>query len=93
MPHTVRSLARQLAISKPAVTRAVASLAKLGLVRRRVDPRNRRSVLVERTVKGAVSLSEMGARIAAAAAPPEPAQAEPIGRAKARQIRPDPPDG
>ena len=67
-PHTVRGLARALAISKPAVTRAVTTLAKHGLVRRRSDEQDRRNVLIERTVRGAVFLSELGDRIAAAQA-------------------------
>ncbi len=65
-PHTVRGLARALAISKPAVTRGVTTLAKHGLVRRRRDDTDRRNVFVERTVRGAVFLSDFGARIAAA---------------------------
>ncbi|MBI3451457.1 MAG: winged helix-turn-helix transcriptional regulator [Rhodospirillales bacterium] len=64
-PHTVRGLAATLAISKPAVTRAVAALNKLSLVRKRIDEKDRRNVLVERTVKGAVYLNDFGERIAA----------------------------
>lgn len=59
-PHTVRGLARSLAISKPAVTRALDVLGRLDLVRRRRDPADKRSVLVQRTVKGAVFLREFG---------------------------------
>src|SRR5438477_247652 len=36
-PHTVRGLAAFLRISKPAVTRALDRLGKLGIVRRKVD--------------------------------------------------------
>jgi DNA-binding MarR family transcriptional regulator len=57
-PHTVRGLAAQLAISKPAVTRAIDRLGQLDFVRRRTDENDRRSVLVQRTVKGAVFLSD-----------------------------------
>ena len=48
-PHTVRGLAAKLNICKPAITRALDRLSELDLARRKVDPRDRRSVLVERT--------------------------------------------
>ena len=51
-PHTVRGLAEALRISKPAVTRALDRLSALGYVRRRPDETDKRSVLVQRTVKG-----------------------------------------
>ncbi len=57
-PHTVRALARELAISKPAISRALDALGRLDLVRRERDDADRRSVLVQRTVKGAVLLRE-----------------------------------
>jgi DNA-binding MarR family transcriptional regulator len=57
-PHTVRGLSDQLAVSKPAVTRALDRLSVLGFVRRKVDDDDRRSVLVQRTVKGSVYLSD-----------------------------------
>ena len=57
-PHTVRGLAAALRISKPAVTRGLNSLAKLAFVRRKPDPDDTRSVLVERTVKGSVHLTD-----------------------------------
>lgn len=57
-PHTVRGLASELNISKPAVTRALDRLSDLGYVRRQKDPQDRRSVQVQRTVKGSVFLSE-----------------------------------
>ncbi|HEY9569187.1 MAG TPA: MarR family transcriptional regulator [Thalassobaculum sp.] len=57
-PHTVRGLADAMGISKPAVTRALDRLGDLGFLRRRVDEADRRSVLVQRTVKGSVFLSE-----------------------------------
>jgi DNA-binding MarR family transcriptional regulator len=59
-PHTVRGLAAFLNISKPAVTRALDRLSKLGIVRRKVDETDRRSILVQRTVKGSVFLREFG---------------------------------
>ena len=59
-PHTVRGLAADLAMSKPAVTRALDRLGRLDLVRRKRDKDDRRSVLVQRTVKGSVYLREFG---------------------------------
>jgi DNA-binding MarR family transcriptional regulator len=66
-PHTVRGLARTLAIPKPAVTRALDRLSTLGLARRKVDEADRRSVLIQRTVKGSVYLTELAEAIVAAA--------------------------
>lgn len=57
-PHTVRGLSAALAISKPAVTRALDRLGQLDFVRRKIDEDDRRSVLVQRTVKGSVFLSD-----------------------------------
>lgn len=57
-PHTVRGMAETLAISKPAVVRALDLLERLGFVRRRRDEQDRRNVLVQRTVKGSVFLTE-----------------------------------
>ncbi len=67
-PHTVRGLAQTLNISKPAVTRALDRLSELGLIKRKTDDADRRSVLVQRTVKGSVFLREFGDLIVAAAA-------------------------
>jgi len=66
-PHTVRGLAADLNISKPAVTRALDRLEELGFVRRQKDPDDRRSVLVLRTVRGSVFLSDFAALVTAAA--------------------------
>jgi len=57
-PHTVRGLAAQMRVAKPVVTRALNALEKLELVRRKKDEDDRRSVLVQRTVKGAVFLRD-----------------------------------
>ena len=65
-PHTVRGLAALLRISKPAVTRALDRLGMLGLARRRRDEQDRRSVLVQRTVRGSVFLSDFAEQVAAA---------------------------
>ncbi len=66
-PHTVRGLAAGLRISKPAVVRALDSLGRHGLVRRKRDDADRRNVLVQRTVKGSVFLSDFADLIVRAA--------------------------
>ena len=66
-PHTVRGLAATLNISKPAITRALDRLTEFGLVKRKVDEQDRRSVLIQRTVKGSVFLREFGDIIVQAA--------------------------
>lgn len=58
-PHTVRGLAADLNVSKPAITRALDRLGELDLARRKVDPADRRSVLVQRTAKGANFLRDL----------------------------------
>ena len=79
-PHTVRGLAAQLAISKPAVTRAIDRLGALDFVRRKTDQADRRSVLVQRTVKGAVFLADYAELIGTAlreAVPESPMDSSP----------------
>ncbi len=63
-PHTVRGLAAKLNIAKPAVTRALDTMSVLGLLKRKRDENDKRSVLVQRTVKGSVFLREFGDIIA-----------------------------
>ena len=65
--HTVRGLAAALNLSKPAITRALDRLGDLDLARRKVDPADRRSVLVQRTLKGAAFLRDLRAITQAAA--------------------------
>ena len=57
--HTVRGLAAELNVSKPAITRALDRLGELDLARRMVDPMDRRSVLVQRTLKGTAFLRDL----------------------------------
>ena len=57
-PHTVRGLAAELNVSKPAITRALDRLSVLGFIRRKRDDADKRNVLVQRTVKGSVYLAE-----------------------------------
>ncbi|MDA0369558.1 MAG: MarR family transcriptional regulator [Proteobacteria bacterium] len=65
-PCTVRGLASGLAISKPAVTRAIDTLETLELCRRQPDESDRRSVLIQRTVRGSVYAARLGDVVRAA---------------------------
>ncbi len=60
--HTVRGLASLFGICKPAVTRSLDRLGELGLAHRKVDPRDRRSVLMHRTELGWAFLDSCGTR-------------------------------
>ncbi len=55
-PHTVRGLAARLAVTKPVITRALDTMGRLGLVKRRRDDSDRRNVFVQRTVEGSLFL-------------------------------------
>jgi DNA-binding MarR family transcriptional regulator len=59
-PHTVRGLAEILNVGKPAITRAIDTLAGLKLVRRRRDEADGRNVLLQRTQQGTAFMSEFG---------------------------------
>ena len=67
-PHTVRGLAAELGVAKPVISRALDTLGALGFLKRKRDARDRRNVLVQRTVRGAVFLSEFRDLVAAARA-------------------------
>ena len=74
-PHTVRGLAAALRLSKPAISRALDTLGRRGMIRRAANPRDKRSIVVQRTVKGSVYLRELADAIALAAdalSSPEP---------------------
>ena len=58
-PHTVRDLAKKLAVSKPVITRALDTMGKFDLVSRRRDEKDKRNVLIQRTVKGALYLERL----------------------------------
>jgi DNA-binding MarR family transcriptional regulator len=62
-PHTVRGLAAGLNVGKPAITRALDTLSRLGFVQRRRDPKDGRNVFVERTQRGDEFLSLLGETI------------------------------
>ena len=70
-PHTVRGLAETLGVAKPVITRALDRLSTLEFIRRKTDDNDRRNVLVQRTVKGSVYLSEFAQAIQASAASTE----------------------
>jgi DNA-binding MarR family transcriptional regulator len=66
-PHTVRGLAAQLKVTKPVITRALDAMSKLDLASRRRDETDRRNVVIQRTVKGALAVKRLGDLIAAKA--------------------------
>ena len=58
-PHTVRGLAQQLGVTKPVITRALDTLGKLGLLTRKRDEADRRNVVIQRTVAGALAVERL----------------------------------
>lgn len=58
-PHTVRGMAKVLAVTKPVVTRALTTLCKLGLARREIDTADRRSLYIRPTEAGTAFLSDL----------------------------------
>lgn len=67
-PHTVRGLADQLDIAKPAVTRALDALERLNFIRRLPDDSDLRSIFIERTTDGMAYLRAFAALIQVATA-------------------------
>ncbi len=63
-PHTVRGLASHLNVTKPVITRSLDTMGIMGFVRRRRDERDRRNVLIQRTVQGSEYLEKLGILIA-----------------------------
>ncbi|MBN9022668.1 MAG: MarR family transcriptional regulator, partial [Rhizobiales bacterium] len=59
-PHTVKGLAERLGVTKPVITRALDSMGRLRLVGRKRDEADRRNVLVQRTVEGALAVEGLG---------------------------------
>jgi DNA-binding MarR family transcriptional regulator len=59
-PHTVRGLATRLSVTKPVITRALDTMGQMQLVKRRRDERDRRNVIVQRTLEGALFLEQLG---------------------------------
>jgi DNA-binding MarR family transcriptional regulator len=79
--HTVRGLAAALDVSKPAITRALDRLTELELAKRKEDPRDRRSVLVQQTTKGASFMRDLRMTMVASAARKEKTTANMTGHA------------
>jgi DNA-binding MarR family transcriptional regulator len=66
-PHTVRGLATKLGVTKPAITRALDSMGKHGLLARRRDENDRRNVVIQRTLRGALAVEKLGDLVVARA--------------------------
>ena len=62
-PHTVRSLAARLNVTKAVITRALNTLGRYKFVERGPDPTDKRSVLVRRTPHGSRFLTDFAERI------------------------------
>lgn len=60
-PRSIGSLATGLALDDSTVTRQVAAMEKAGLVRRRTNPADRRSALIEPTPEGSAGAAAMRA--------------------------------
>ncbi len=58
-PHTVRGLADKLNVTKPVITRALDTMGALGLVTRKRDEFDRRNVIIQRTVSGALAVERL----------------------------------
>ncbi len=66
-PHTVRSLAVKLHVSKPVITRALDTMGALKLMSRHRDKLDKRNVFIRRTVEGAIYVERLGDAIIAKA--------------------------
>lgn len=58
MPHSVKSLAEALDISKPAICRAIDALEDARLVKRKRDKGDKRNVVIQRTARGSAYLND-----------------------------------
>lgn len=58
-PHTVRGLAAKLNVTKPVIIRALNSMGKQDLLTRKRDEKDKRNVLIQRTVKGALYVERL----------------------------------
>ena len=56
----MRGLAAKLGVTKPVITRALDTMGRIGLLSRRRDEADRRNVVVQRTVKGALFVERLG---------------------------------
>jgi DNA-binding MarR family transcriptional regulator len=66
-PHTVRGLAAKLNVTKPVITRALDTMGAMKLVSRHRDEKDKRNVLIRRTVEGALYVERFGDDIIAKA--------------------------
>jgi DNA-binding MarR family transcriptional regulator len=66
-PHTVRGLAARLGVTKPVITRALDTMGQMNLLRRRRDERDKRNVVIKRTVEGSLYLEGLADLICAKA--------------------------
>ncbi len=62
-PHTVRSLAQRLTVTKAVISRALDTLAGYNFIERRPDPRDKRSVVIVRTARGSSFLTRFAETI------------------------------
>jgi DNA-binding MarR family transcriptional regulator len=67
-PHTVRGLAQKLGVTKPVITRALDAMGKQAIIARRRDEADKRNVIIQRTVKGALYVEKLGDMVARKAA-------------------------
>jgi len=80
-PHTVRSLAKSLGVTKAVITRALDTLSRYRMVKRCADPRDKRSITVGRTALGSRYLAGFADNICAHMPAPRPVHARrPQGR-------------
>ena len=63
-PHTVRGLAQKLGVTKPVITRALDAMGKQAIIARRRDEADKRNVIIQRTVKGALYVEKLGDMVA-----------------------------
>jgi DNA-binding MarR family transcriptional regulator len=80
-PHTVRALARDLKVPKPAISRALDALSILKDVRRVRDQEDKRIVLVQKTTEGAIYLDVFAGIVEGRSYAPEMNGARYAGRA------------
>lgn len=66
-PHTVRGLAAKLGVTKPAITRALDTMGQMKLLSRRRDENDRRNVVIQRTLEGALYVERLGDLVVARA--------------------------
>ena len=56
----MRGLAAKLGVTKPAITRALDTMGKFGLLARRRDEADGRNVVIQRTLEGALAVEKLG---------------------------------